>query len=130
MATLTDSFTHFYKCLDTFRCRIPTNCILKWKLLISISQEKSEKWTFLNDFRLSRWQQFKMVFIFLKCVWSIFWAVALKLLVRFWFWQQNVSGQWNFRQVIIFKFCFISYCSLTSLRNLFFIHCNFLEPLL
>lgn len=79
---------------------------------------------------LSRWRQLKKVFIFLKCVWSIFWAVALKLLVRFSFWQQNVSGQWNFPQVVIFKFCFISYCSLTSLRNLLFIHCNFMEPLL
>lgn len=123
MATLTVSFTHLYKCLDTFRCCIPTNYILKWKLF-NFDQPR-EVWKMIIPKWVSRWWQLKMVLIFLKCVWSIFRAVALKLLVRFWFWQQYVSGQWNFPQVVIFKFCFISYCSLTSLRNLKFILIDF-----
>lgn len=86
--------------LGTSRSHTPMKHILQFKLLISIFQENL---TFLLVF--------KMADVFLQC-WS-------ELLVRFWFWQKLICGQWNFPPLYIQSFFLSIYRSLSkwSLTN-------------
>lgn len=69
----------------------PNSLIIEWKLFISILQNIIYRnLYFLFDF--SRWQLLKWRLFFLKCDWSLFWALESKPFVGFKFRRKSLVG--------------------------------------